>query len=138
LRTEKPRTGTLSKLARGVGLGLVTLLILGMIGLDVYFSNEEAHQTTEILENAQRSILLLKDILLDAKQLATSNDARSIERWKHDIEEDARHYDPLATYTGEREEWNHLQDLLAQLPAKPADHPQSTRVLEERDRQVRQ
>jgi signal transduction histidine kinase len=114
-----------------VGLGLVVLLIAGMIGLDVYFSEKEARQTTEILENAQRSILLLKDILLDVKQLTTSNEVRSIARWKRDIEEDARHYAPLATYTGEREEWNHLQTLLAQLPARPVDHPQSTRVLEE-------
>ena len=131
LGTRKPRVGTLTGWPVVVGLGLVVLLIAGMIGLDVYFSEKEARQTTEILENAQRSILLLKDILLDVKQLTTSNEVRSIARWKRDIEEDARHYAPLATYTGEREEWNHLQTLLAQLPARPVDHPQSTRVLEE-------
>ena len=131
LGTRKPRVGTLTGWPVVVGLGLVVLLIAGMIGLDVYFSEKEARQTTEILENAQRSILLLKDILLDVKQLTTSNEVRSIARWKRDIEEDARHYAPLATYTGEREEWNHLLTLLAQLPASPVDHPQSTRVLEE-------
>jgi Signal transduction histidine kinase len=131
LSREKTKTGTLSAWPVVVGLGLVALLIVGMIGLDVYFSEEEALQTTNILENAQRSILLLKDILLDVKQLTTSNDARSIERWKRDIAEDAHHYEPLATYKGEREEWNHLQDLLAQLPANPADNPQSAHALEE-------
>ena len=131
LSREKSKTGTLSAWPVGVGLGLVALLIVGMIGLDVYFSEEEALQTTAILENAQRSILLLKDILLDVKQLTTSNDARSIERWKQDIAEDSRHYDPLATYVGEREEWNHLQDLLAQLPSKPSDNPQSAHDLED-------
>ena len=131
LSREKSKTGTLSAWPVGVGLGLVALLIVGMIGLDVYFSEEEALQTTAILENAQRSILLLKDILLDVKQLTTSNDARSIERWKRDIAEDSRHYDPLATYVGEREEWNHLQDLLAQLPSKPSDNPQSAHDLED-------
>jgi signal transduction histidine kinase len=114
-----------------VGLGLVALLIVGMIGLDVYFAEEEAVQTTSILENAQRSILLLKDILLDVKQMTRTNDAHSIERWKRDIAEDSRHYDPLATYKGEREEWSHLQDLLTQIPAIPAANPESTRALEE-------
>jgi signal transduction histidine kinase len=61
-----------------------------------------------------------------------TNDVRSIERWKKDIAEDSRHYDPLASYKGEREEWNHLQELLAQLPAIPADHPQSAHALEDR------
>jgi signal transduction histidine kinase len=131
LSTEKPRTGTLTGWPVIVGLGLVALLIVGMIGLDVYFAEEEAVQTTDILENAQRSILLLKDILLDVKQLTRTNDAHSIERWKRDIAEDSRHYDPLATYKGEREEWNHLQDLLAQIPAAPVANPQSTRALEE-------
>lgn len=132
LSREKTKPGTLSAWPVGVGLGLVALLIVGMIGLDVYFAEEEARQTTSILENGQRSILLLKDILLDVKQITRTNDAHSIERWKQDIAEDSRHYDPLATYKGEREEWNHLQDLLAQLPAIPADHPQSAHALEDR------
>ena len=80
LGTRKPRVGTLTGWPVVVGLGLVVLLIAGMIGLDVYFSEKEARQTTEILENAQRSILLLKDILLDVKQLTTSNEVRSIAR----------------------------------------------------------
>jgi signal transduction histidine kinase len=129
LRTGKQKTGTLTGWPVVVGLGLVALLNVGMISLDVYFSEEEAFQTKAILENAQRAILLLKDILLDVKQVTMSNDTRSIEQWKRDIAEDSRHYDPLATYKGEREEWNHLQELLAQLPAKPAADPQSARAL---------
>ena len=80
MTSGKPRTKALSGWPVVVGLGLVVLLIAGMIGLDVYFSEKEARQTTEILENAQRSILLLKDILLDVKQLTTSNEVRSIAR----------------------------------------------------------
>ena len=131
LSADKQRTGTLTGWPVVVGLGLVALLNVGMISLDVYFSEEEAFQTKAIIENAQRAILLLKDILLDVKQVTMSNDAHSIEQWKRDIAEDSRYYDPLATYKGEREEWNHLQELLAQLPAKPADNPQSARALAE-------
>jgi hypothetical protein len=77
----------------------VTLLIVGMIGLDVYFSEAEALKTTDIIENAQRSIILLDDIRVDARHMAEANDAQEIERWTRDIEEDSLKYDPMATYT---------------------------------------
>lgn len=98
-----------------VGLGLVTLLIVGMVGLDVYFAEAEALKTTDIIQNAQQSIILLDDIRVDARHMAEANDAQEIERWTRDIEEDSLKYDPMATYRGERDEWNHLQRLLRQL-----------------------
>ena len=131
MNSEKPRTEALSGWPVIVGLGLVTLLIVGMVGLDVYFSEGEALRTTDIIENAQRSILLLNDIRLDAKRLATASDAREIERWTKDIAEDVRNYDPIATYRGEREAWNYLQRLLRRLPLAPGSDPNSALALEE-------
>lgn len=131
MRSESERTESLGGWPVVVGLGLVTMLIVGMVGLDVYFSEGEALRTTDIIENAQRSILLLNDIRLDAKRLATASDAREIERWTKDIAEDVRNYDPIATYRGERDAWNYLQRLLRRLPLAPGSDPNSALALEE-------
>ena len=112
---EIPRPRILTSWPVVVGLGLVTLLIVGMVGLDVYFAEAEALKTTDIIQNAQQSIILLDDIRVDARHMAEANDAQEIERWTRDIEEDSLKYDPMATYRGERDEWNHLQRLLRQL-----------------------
>ena len=131
MNNGKPNSEALSGWPVILGLGLVTLLILGMVGLDVYFSEKEALRTNDIIENAQRSILLLNDIRLDAKRLATASDAREIARWQKDIAEDVRNYDPLADYKGERDEWLHLQVLLRELPLAPGTDHESALALEE-------
>jgi len=114
-----------------VGLGLVALLIIGMIGLDVHFSESESLKTTDIIENAQRSIIFLTDLRHQAKHLASARDAAELARWSQAITEASRSYDPMATYTGEREEWNHLQDLLEQLRANATTHAWSIGDVEE-------
>ena len=96
-------------------LGLVTLMVVGMIGLDVHFSEVESVKTTDIIENAQRSILLLTDLRHHAQHLASAREASDIERWRQSIADASESYDPIATYKGERDEWDHLQDLLRQL-----------------------
>jgi signal transduction histidine kinase len=102
-----------------LALGVVTLLIVGMIGLDVYFSEGEAFKTNDIIENAQESIVLLNQIRLDAQRTLAATEARESERWRRKLTDDAHHYDPFAVYKGERDEWNRLQALLRQLPAGP-------------------
>jgi signal transduction histidine kinase len=131
LTPKKTATETLSAWPVILGLGLVTLLIIGMIGLDVYFSREEALRTNDIVENAQRSILLLNEIRLDAKGLATATDARESKRWQMVLAEHIRKYDPIANYRGERKEWLHLQDLLRALPLPPGTNAASALALEE-------
>ena len=128
---RKLTTGLLSTWPVLVGLALVALLIMAMIWLDVYFSQEDALKTTDIIENAQRSIVLLNDIRVDAKRLTVANSIRDFEYWTRDIEEDSRKYDPMATYKGERDEWDHLQRLLRQLTIHLPDDPKAARVLEE-------
>ncbi len=113
-----------------VALGLVTLLVIGMLGLDLYFSENEARSTTDIVENSQRSIALLNNIRDHAKRLAATNSEGEIEQLARAIEEDARDYDPLATYQGEHEEWMHLRGLLRELSGNPRKLQRPASVVE--------
>jgi signal transduction histidine kinase len=113
-----------------VALGLVTLLVAGMVGLDVFFSQMEARTTTDIVENSQRSIILLNDIRNHARRLAATTDEQEIVRLNHAIAAVARTYDPLATYQGEHEEWMQLQGLLRELSALPGSRQRPTAVIE--------
>jgi signal transduction histidine kinase len=131
LSGEIPRPRILTSWPVVVGLGLVTLLIVGMVGLDVYFAEAEALKTTDIIQNAQQSIILLNDIRVDARHMVEANDAQEIERWTRDIEEDSLKYDPMASYPGERKEWNHLQILLRQLPGHITDDRRANAALED-------
>jgi len=115
LSSENPKTVTLSSWPVLVALGLVTLLIVGMLGIDVFFSQQESRISTDIIENSQRSITLLNNIRDHAKRLAVTSRVDEIIQLTKAIGEDARDYDPLATYQGEREEWKHLQGLLGEL-----------------------
>jgi signal transduction histidine kinase len=115
LSSEDPKTLTLSSWPALVALGLVTLLIVGMLGLDVFFSQQETRISTDIVENSQRSITLLNNIRDHAKRLAAVNSGPEIAQLTRAMDEDARDYDPLATFQGEREEWRHLQGLLGEL-----------------------
>jgi signal transduction histidine kinase len=104
-----------------LALGLVTALIVGMVGLDISFSQQEAVRTTDIIDNAQHSIILLNEIRFDAKRLAAANSPREEARWRELLLEKGSRYDPIAVYEGERREWNHLESLLAKLPLASTD-----------------
>jgi signal transduction histidine kinase len=114
-----------------VALGLVTLLVIGMLGLDLYFSDKESRRTTDIVENSQRSIALLNNIRDHAKRLAATNVQREIDQLTNAMDADARDYAPLATYPGEREEWVHLQGLLRELSGHPRSRQRAASVVEE-------
>jgi signal transduction histidine kinase len=123
LSSEDPKTLTLSSWPVLVALGLVTLLIVGMLGLDVFFSQQESRISTDIIENSQRSITLLNNIRDHAKRLAATDSGLEIAQLTRAVDEDARDYDPLATYTGERQEWTHLQGLLRELSGNRQRNP---------------
>jgi signal transduction histidine kinase len=127
----KPKTKSLSSWPLLVALAVATLLMVGMIGLDIYFSEVESLKTTDIIENAQRSIVLLNNIRFDAKRLAGARDAGQIDRWRQQLLADSRHYDPTASYEGERDRWNRLQALLQQLPGNSAGDGAASRRLED-------
>jgi signal transduction histidine kinase len=99
-----------------VALGLVTLLIVAIVGFDLYLSEQEAVQTTDIIENAQKSVILLDSIRIRAKRLAMANDPLEVERLRREILTYGLDYEPIATYPGERKAWQTLQQLLKKLP----------------------
>ncbi len=136
MSSENPKKRVLSGWPVAVALGLVTLLIIGMLGLDVHFSQQEASKTTDIIENAQHSIILLNEIRSHARQFATTDSERESTHSAAVIAAASRSYDPMASYQGEREEWNHLQDLLRQLLASPRGREQSASLVEEIDRSI--
>ena len=116
---ERSRPLRLSSWPVILGLGAVTLLIVSMIGLDVVFSQRQAATTANIVENVQRSTLLLNDIRVTARRMAETTDPAEFARRRATIADLATAFDPLATFTGEREEWTHLQRLLTALCAPP-------------------
>ena len=130
MSNESPKKRVLSGWPVAVALGLVTLLIIGMLGLDVHFSQQEASKTTDIIENAQRSIILLNEIRSHARQFATTDSERESNHSTAVIAAASRSYDPIASYQGEREEWSHLQDLLARLLASPGGRQQLASIVE--------
>jgi signal transduction histidine kinase len=131
LADDKTPTEVLRSWPVMVGLALVTLLVAGMIGFDLHFSQQEALRTTDIIEDAQQSIVLLNRIRFEAKRLAVARDERDIERLRHAVETQSRLYDRVATHPGERDEWNRLQDLLRRLPVKDVGDDQAARLLDE-------
>ena len=98
-----------------------------MIGLDVLFSQRQAATTANIIENVQRSTLLLNDIRVTARRMAETSDAAEFGRWRATIADLATAFDPLATFTGEREEWTRLQGLLTELSASRERHRETAR-----------
>ena len=130
MSNENPRTVLLSTWPVLAALGLVTLLIVGMLGLDMFFSQQESRRTTDIVENSQRSITLLNNIRDHAKRLAATNSEQEIDELTRAIDEDARNNDPLATYQGERVEWTHLQGLLDELSHNPSNRKRTASLVE--------
>jgi len=102
-----------------VALGLVTLLLLAMIGADLIVAGNVAERTAEIVDDEQRSIELVDDLREQAARLASpSLQQAELLQVIRRVEEDARAYDPLTVQPGEREEWNRLRHSLDELQAR--------------------
>jgi signal transduction histidine kinase len=109
-----------------VALGLVTLLMTGMIGLDLFFARRVCRDTEDILENSVRSIVLLQDIRVHVTRLLAADlREHDIGSVTEAIAADGRDYDQLATYPGEREEWANLQGILRRLITSLPGTPRS-------------
>src|SRR5262245_47936083 len=99
-----------------VALGVVTLLLLAMLGVDLVVARRVAWRTNEIVGNTQRSIELVDDLRALSTELASPaiSDAER-NRLSARILNDVQAYDPLATSRGEREEFDRLRATLDQL-----------------------
>jgi signal transduction histidine kinase len=101
-----------------VALGAIALLLLGMVFADLLVARGVASQTADIVGNAERSIELVDDLRAQAHRLTLPTPpARDVVDASSRIAADAAAYDPLATSSGEREEWDHLRNVLARMQA---------------------
>jgi signal transduction histidine kinase len=109
-----------------VALTLVTLLIAGMLGLDLFFARRVGRETEEILENSLRSIVVLQDVRTHVTRLlAPDLHERDIRGETIAIAADGQAYGSLATYPGEQDEWTKLQGLLQRLESSQPLTPRS-------------
>ena len=113
-----PATWTLRRWPVLVALGLMALLMVSLLGIDMVVARRVSRETEDILQNALQSIVLLHDMRIHTNRLA----APALGRRESDqvaalLTAETRHYEPLATYPGELDEWRRLQGLLDQLRA---------------------
>ena len=104
LSNENPRTVTAIQLARGGRARPGDAAHHRDAWARPVLLQQEASRTTDIIENAQRSIILLNDIRNHARP--SRHDGQSSARSNQidgAIAADARSYDPIATYQGERD-----------------------------------
>lgn len=107
-----------------VALAMVALLMSGIVGIDLFVGKRVADQTGSLIGNAQRSTELLDHMRTRVRYLLSAPlDARDMNRLNREIAADAREYDPLATFAGERAEWTKLEGFLEALPRVAADAP---------------
>ncbi len=104
-------------------LALVTvgLLAVGMLATDLVVEHRTGAETTNLIDNALRSVALADHLRADAHVLAANPGATVAANVAKQIARDAALYEPLATYRGERAEWTHLQGLLERLQHEPMD-----------------
>jgi signal transduction histidine kinase len=96
-----------------LAFGLVAVLIFGMFGVDLLLGQRVAVNTDDMVDNAVRSNEVLDDLRTHVWRLGAASRADGeLEGLRRAIEADARDYDPLATYPGEREEWTKLEELV--------------------------
>jgi signal transduction histidine kinase len=111
-----------------LGLLASLLLVAATIAVDLYVSRRTAHRTEQMIGDAQRSVELVDDLREQSHRLLDPEHSDvpfsvTLQR----IRDDAAAYDPLAHYGGEREEWNNLRALLAELQVS-IDKKDETRV----------
>ena len=96
-----------------LALGLLALLLVAMLGVDLFVAGRVARRTDEIVLNGQRSVELVDDLRAQSYRLSKPNLS---EAEQEDIAEriaaDAVAYEPIANNPGEREEWERLQQAL--------------------------
>ncbi len=106
-----------------VAVGVVIVLAIGSIVLDVIVARQTADRTSMLVDNALRSVRLADDLRAQARTLVAGPLDRGVARAVSErIAYDAMNYEPLATFSGERAAWTHLQGALAQLQRHPAAH----------------
>jgi signal transduction histidine kinase len=105
-----------------IGLGVVVALSLATIGIDLVIDDHTAAETSDLVDNSLRSVTIADDLRNQVHRLSRPNlDHNTLGAVARHIADDARAYNPLATYEGEVEEWSRLQILIDRLQHEPTD-----------------
>jgi signal transduction histidine kinase len=94
-------------------LAAVVLIAVGTLVVDLMIERDVGERTSDLVDNAMRSITIVDDLRFQAHLLTDPQPPHRVAAILADIAIDSRSYEPLTTFPGEREEWRHLRDLLA-------------------------
>jgi signal transduction histidine kinase len=99
-----------------VALGVVVVLVLGMSVFDFYSGTQTHERTNYMVDNSVQSLVIVGDLRYQAARLlAVGNDPAQVRAVVAQIDADLRTYEPLATETGERAEYDRLAEELEEL-----------------------
>ncbi len=105
-----------------IGLGVVVALSLATIGIDLVIDDHTAAETSELVDNSLHSVTIADDLRNQVHRLGRPNlDHNTLAAVARHIADDARAYNPTATYEGEVEEWSRLQIILDRLQRADID-----------------
>jgi signal transduction histidine kinase len=121
-----------------VALAVVVALAAANVIIDLAVDAETEALTLDIVNNSLQSVALVDDLRAQAQKLAAPATGEELAAIREHIAKDARSYEPLATYPGERAEWEHLRLLLDQLDQPDGDKVAARRTIDQSiDRLVR-
>jgi signal transduction histidine kinase len=110
-----------------VALGTVIVLSIGTLVVDMMVEHDAGQRIAEVVDNSLLSIHLVYDLRDQTHRLAEAQaDPERLAAIIAQIENDARAYDLLAKFDGERDEWLRLQSLLSRAQH---EQPPPTEVL---------
>ncbi len=123
MKRPTPPTPLQLKAALGRQLPLVAMLLAAgaTVGLDYALGVRVLERSDQLLHNAMRSIELMSNLRAEVAELAQPGvSAERVQALTRALDADARAYQPLATFEGERDEWDRLEPLLRELEAEAA------------------
>ena len=103
-----------------LALTAVGVLAVGMVATDLVVERRTAGETTNLVDDALRSVALADRLRADAHALAATRGTPAAADVEKQIARDAALYEPLATYEGERAELTHVQAALDRLQHQPS------------------
>jgi signal transduction histidine kinase len=116
-----------------LALSIVVAAAAANVIVDLIVDSRVQTLTMDIVDNALRSVSLIDDLRGQAQKLAGFAGpvpADKMGEIRALIDRDAKAYEPLATYVGERSEWEHLRTLLARLQTSDGDRPMLLREVD--------
>jgi len=113
-----------------IALGVVAALGVVNVVIDIAVEDRTAEHTSTLVGNALESVALADDMRAQAHQLAAPTSPDQLAAATNQLSLDIATYDPLATFNGERAEWDHLRHLLDRLNVHETASPRLIAAIE--------